>query len=47
MVGLRVSVLPEVANDEQRHMVAPRYALVEVDTIELRRCVEPDIAFFG
>src|SRR5262249_32426226 len=47
MVGLRISVLSEVTHDEQRNVIPPRYALVEVDAEELRRSAKPDIAFLG
>jgi hypothetical protein len=47
MVGARASVLSEITNNEERHVIAPRYPFVEVDPEELRRTAKPDVAFFG
>src|SRR5262245_61700366 len=47
MVGARASLLSEIANNEKRHVIAPRYPFVEVDPEELRRSAKPDVAFLG
>src|SRR5215510_13399100 len=47
VIGARVSVLSEVANNEKRHVIAPRYPFVEVDPEELGRSAKPDVAFLG
>jgi len=47
MIGLRISILPEIAHNKKRDMVAPRSPPVEVNSIEVWCSGNPDIALFG
>src|SRR5262245_51542817 len=39
--------LPEIAQHEQRHVIAPRDAVIEIDPMQDRWCGRLDIAFLG